>query len=425
MKVLVVGSGGREHALAWKIAQSPLLTRLVVAPGNPGMAGLAQRVDLKVTDTDGLVRLAKDMDADLVVVGPEAALEVGLADALAEVGIACFGPTKAAAQLETSKGFTKAFAMRHKVPTADYGEFSDAADAKAALNRFSPPYVIKADGIAAGKGVVIATDRTQAEAAIDDMLGGRFGQAGARLVIEAFMDGEEASVFALSDGETSLMFGAAQDHKRVGDGDTGPNTGGMGAYAPAPVMTSERLEIVRTAMIEATVAGMATEGAPYRGILFAGVMSTAEGPKLVEYNARFGDPECQVLMLRLKSDLLPYLHACATGNLAAQGPLLWRDEAVICVVMAAQGYPDAPLTGSIIVGADGDFGPDVFVFHAGTTLDADGNLRANGGRVLNICARATTVAGARQLAYQAIDRIVWPQGFCRSDIAWRAMDRPA
>lgn len=423
MKVLLVGSGGREHALAWKLAQSPLLTRLVAAPGNPGVAQHAELADIKVTDVAGLVALARDMAADLVVVGPEAALDAGLADALHAEGIPCFGPSKAAAQLETSKGFTKAFAFRHGVPTSEYGEFTDAAAAKAALDRFSAPYVIKADGIAAGKGVVIAPTRAEAEAAIDDMLGGQFGAAGARLVIEAFMAGEEASVFALSDGKTAVMFGAAQDHKRVGDGDTGPNTGGMGAYSPAPVMTDVLLDEVRRTMIDRTVDGMARDGMPYRGVLYAGVMVTPEGPKLVEYNARFGDPECQVLMLRLESDLLPYLLACATGHLSSMPPLKWRDEAALCVVMAARGYPDAPVTGTVIRGADQAFGPQVNVFHAGTRQGEGGALLANGGRVLNVCARSPDVARARQLAYEAVDSINWPDGFCRRDIAWRALAR--
>ncbi len=423
MNVLLVGSGGREHALAWKLRQSPLLSRLVAAPGNPGIASLAELADVKVTDVGGLVALARQMAADLVVVGPEAALEVGLADALAAAGIPCFGPTRAAAQLETSKGFTKAFAVRHHVPTADYGEFTDGVLAKAALDRFAAPYVIKADGIAAGKGVVIAGTREEAEQAIDDMLGGQFGSAGRRLVIEAFMTGEEASVFALCDGKTARLFGAAQDHKRVGDGDTGPNTGGMGAYSPAPVMTPDLMEQVRTRMIDATVAGMAAEGTPYCGVLYAGVMVTPEGPKLVEYNARFGDPECQVLMLRLASDLLPYLLACAEGRLAEMPPLDWRDEAALCVVMAAPGYPEAPVTGSLIGGVETDFGPAVTLFHAGTRRDADGDLRAAGGRVLNVCARDADVAEARRLAYAAVDAVDWPEGFCRRDIAWRALSR--
>jgi phosphoribosylamine--glycine ligase len=423
MKVLLVGSGGREHALAWKIAQSPLLTQLVAAPGNPGIAQHAELRAVQADDADGLVALAREIEADLVVVGPEAALEKGLADKLAALDIPCFGPSQKAAQLETSKGFTKAFAFRHEVPTADYGEFDKPAAAKAALDRFTPPYVIKADGIAAGKGVVIASDRAEAEAAIDDMLGGLYGAAGARLVIEEFMQGEEASVFAITDGKDWRLLAAAQDHKRVGDGDVGPNTGGMGAYSPAPVMTPELLKTVEETMIARTVRGMAAEGAPYVGVLYAGVMVTSEGPKLVEYNARFGDPECQVLMLRLKSDLLLYLLACATGRLADTPPLEWRDETALCVVLAARGYPQTPTTGGIIEGADEDYGAQTKVFHAGTRLDAEGRLTASGGRVLNVCARAGDVATARTRAYAAVDQIRWADGFCRRDIAWRALER--
>src|SRR5579875_238409 len=301
MNVLLIGSGGREHALAWKIAQSPLLTRLVAAPGNPGMATVCEIRPVAATDVDGLVALAREIAADLVVVGPEASLEVGIADRLAEVGIACFGPSKAAAQLETSKAFSKSFADRHGLRTARHLTFEDAVAAKGALTGFIPPYVIKADGLAAGKGVVIAETRAEAEAAIDDMLGGRFGQAGARVVVEEFMAGEEASLFALLDGETAILFGSAQDHKRAFDGDQGPNTGGMGAYAPAPVLTAAVTERARTALIEPTATGMAAEGLPYRGVLYAGLMIENDAPRLVEYNARFGDPECQILMLRLES----------------------------------------------------------------------------------------------------------------------------
>jgi phosphoribosylamine--glycine ligase len=313
MNVLLIGSGGREHALAWKIACSPLLSRLVAAPGNPGIASLCETRPVAVTDVEGLLALAKEIVADLVVVGPEAALEAGIADRLVEAGIACFGPTRAAAQLETSKAFSKAFLERHGIPTAKHLTFEAAAEAKASLAGFKPPYVIKADGLAAGKGVVIAADRAEAEAAIDDMLGGRFGPAGARVVIEAFMAGEEASLFALCDGETAILFGGAQDHKRAYDGDQGPNTGGMGAYAPAPILTDSVIEAARTTMIEPTVRGMAAEGAPYRGVLYAGLMIEDGAPRLVEYNARFGDPECQVLMLQLSSDVLPYLHAAAAA----------------------------------------------------------------------------------------------------------------
>jgi phosphoribosylamine--glycine ligase len=423
MNILLVGSGGREHALAWKIAQSPLVKRLVMAPGNPGMARLGEIRPVGVLDVDGLVAIAQEIGADLVVAGPESSLEAGLADALAEVGVPCFGPTQAAARLETSKAFSKAFAERHGLPTARFETHEAAAPAKAALDRFAPPYVIKADGLAAGKGVVIAETRQEGEAAIDDMLGGRFGAAGARVVIEEFMVGEEASLFALSDGKTAVLFGGAQDHKRAYDGDKGPNTGGMGTYSPAPVMTAEVVDAARASMIEPTVAGLAAEGMPYRGVMYAGLMVTAEGPKLVEYNARFGDPECQVLMLRLDSDLVPYLLAAATGKLAGMPEPAWKPQAAICVVLAARGYPDAPEKGSVIHGIGADFGPDVAVFHAGTGLRPDGAIVATGGRVLNVCALGATLAEAREKAYAAIARIDWPEGFHRTDIGWRALSR--
>jgi phosphoribosylamine--glycine ligase len=421
MNILLVGSGGREHALAWKIAQSPRLTRLVCAPGNPGMAALAETRDIKASDVAGLVALAEEIAADLVVIGPEIAVEAGLADRLALAGVPCFGPTAAAGRLESSKAFTKAFAERHHLPTAPHGVASDAAQAKALLDRFAPPYVIKADGLAAGKGVVIAQARAEAEAAIDDMLSGGLGAAGARVVIEAFMTGEEASLFALSDGTSAMLFGAAQDHKRAFDGDQGPNTGGMGAYSPAPVLTPMLTEAARRALIEPTAKGIAAEGAPFRGVLFAGLMLTETGPKLVEFNARFGDPECQVLMMRLKSDITPYLLAAATGKLAETPEPAWRDEVAICVVMAARGYPGAPETGSVIRGAEADFGEEVVVFHAGVARDSQGQLIAAGGRVLNICARGATLEEARARAYAAIAQIDWPEGFYRTDIGWRAL----
>ena len=421
MKVLLVGSGGREHALAWKIAGSPLLTRLVCAPGNPGMVPFGELCDIGPTDVRGQVALAQQIEADLVVIGPESAVEAGLADALAEVGIACFGPTAAAGQLESSKAFTKALCARHGLPTAGYGVFETAAEAKAGLQQFQPPFVIKADGLAAGKGVVIAPDRAEAEAAIDDMLGGRFGAAGARVVIEEFMAGEEVSLFALSDGRSYRLFGAAQDHKRAYDGDEGPNTGGMGTYSPAAVLTEGQLQAAERRLIAPTLEAMAAEGAPYRGVLFAGLMLTSEGPKLVEYNARFGDPETQVLMLRLQSDLLPYLHACATGRLGELPDLEWSEDSAVCVVMAAKGYPDAPLQGAAIRGAEADFGEAVVIFHAGTSRDAEGVLRAAGGRVLNVCARGPDLKTARERAYGAVAKIDWPEGFYRSDIGWRAL----
>lgn len=421
MNILLVGSGGREHALAWKIAQSPLLERLVTAPGNPGIAGLCETRPVKVTDVDGLVALAREIAADLVVVGPESALEVGLADRLAELGIPCFGPTASAARLETSKAFTKDFCARHRLPTAAYGVFETTDAAATFLDTLTAPFVIKADGLAAGKGVVIAATRAEADAAVTDMLGGRFGTAGARVVIEEFMHGEEASFFALCDGETAMPFGFAQDHKRAYDGDEGPNTGGMGTYSPAPVLTEA---LARQAFDEAVlpaVKGMAAEGAPYRGVLYAGLMLTDEGPKLVEFNARFGDPECQVLMLRLADDIVPYLKAAAEGALAALPAPRWRAESALCVVYAAEGYPDAPVTGALIQGAESDFGDEAVIFHAGTTRDADGGLRSAGGRVLNICALGATLHEARDIAYAAIGAIDFPGGFYRSDIGWRAL----
>jgi phosphoribosylamine--glycine ligase len=421
MNILLVGSGGREHALAWKIAASPLCERLVAAPGNPGIADVCETQAVKVTDVDGLVALAREIGAGLVVVGPEAALEVGLADRLAEVGIPCFGPSAAAARLETSKAFTKDFCARHNLPTAAYGVFETADAAGIFLDTLSAPFVIKADGLAAGKGVVIAATRQEADVAVADILSGRFGAAGARVVIEEFMEGEEASLFALSDGENAVLFGAAQDHKRAFDGDEGPNTGGMGTYSPAPVLTAELIERARREIIDPTVRGMAAEGYPYKGVLYAGLMLTKDGPKLVEYNARFGDPECQVLMLRLASDIVPYLMGAATGRLAGLAPPKWHDEAAICVVVAAEGYPEAPKSGGVITGADADFGGEAVVFHAGTRRDADGTLRASGGRVLNVCARGSTLHEARDIAYAAVGAIDFPDGFYRSDIGWRAL----
>lgn len=423
MNILLVGSGGREHALAWKIAQSPLVTRLVAAPGNPGMARHAElRPEFKATDAEGLAALAREMKADLVVVGPESALAEGLADRLNAAGIPCFGPTAKAAQLETSKAFSKAFLQRHGVPTAGYGVYEDTASAKAALNNYSAPYVIKADGLAAGKGVAISPDRQDAEAEIERMLGGRFGSAGSRVVIEEFMDGEEGSLFALCDGQRAVLFGGAQDHKRAFDGDLGPNTGGMGAYSPAPVFTPELVQAANDRVVQPTIQKMAEEGAPYRGVLYAGLMATSEGPKVVEFNARFGDPECQVLMMRFDGDIVPLLLACARGDLTKAPAPRFKDGTVICVVMAAKGYPDSPLEGSVIRGADQDFGPYVEVFHAGTRKRDDGTLVAAGGRVLNVCAYGADIAEARERAYEAIARIDWPGGFNRTDIGWRALE---
>ncbi len=420
MNILLVGSGGREHALAWKIAASPLGQRLVCAPGNPGMEGLCERKAVAATDVEGLVGLAEAMAADLVVIGPESAIATGLADRLAEKSIACFGPSAAAGRLETSKAFAKRFAQRHGLPSGRFGVFAEAAPAKTFLESFKPPYVIKADGLAAGKGVVIGQDLAEARAAIDAALGGRFGAAGEQVVIEEFLHGEIASAFALCDGKTSVLFGGAQDHKRAFDGDLGPNTGGMGAYAPAPVLSETMVQSIAARLIEPTFAGIAAEGAPYRGALFCEVMITEDGPRLVEFNARFGDPECQVLMLRLQSDIVPYLAAAAEGRLADLPPAKWRNTSAICVVLAANGYPEAPRLGSVIEGAEGPFGEGVVVFHAGTKRREDGALIAAGGRVLNICAVGDDVAQARERAYGAVDQIAWPGGFCRRDIGWRA-----
>jgi phosphoribosylamine--glycine ligase len=423
MNILLVGSGGREHALAWKIAQSPLVRRLVIAPGNPGMDGLGERVDLKVTDADALTLLAREMRAGLVVVGPETALEAGLADKLAAAGIPCFGPTARAAQLETSKAFSKAFMERHEIPTAGYGVYERLHEARQALSVFKPPYVIKADGLAAGKGVAISPDKRDAEAEIERMLGGRFGTAGARVVIEEFMDGEEGSLFAVCDGQSALLLGGAQDHKRAYDGDLGPNTGGMGSYSPAPVFTPDLVEAAERLIVQPVIAAMAAEGAPYRGVLYAGLMATEQGPKVVEFNARFGDPECQVLMMRMDGDIVPLLLACAKGDLTQARLPTFSTDTVICVVLAAKGYPDSPLEGSIIRGAEQDFGPHVQVFHAGTKRRDDGQLAAAGGRVLNVCARGRDIVEARERAYAAVRKIDWPGGFHRTDIGWRAVER--
>ena len=421
MNILVVGSGGREHALAWKIVGSPLVKRLVCAPGNPGMSMLGETRDIAVTDVAGQVALAREIAADLVVIGPEAAVAAGVADAMAAARVPCFGPTAAAGRLESSKAFTRAFAERHGLPSARYGVFEAAAPAKAFLANFTAPYVIKADGLAAGKGVTIAPDLAAAELAIDDALGGRFGAAGARVVIEEYLEGEIASLFALCDGKASVLFGGAQDAKRAFDGDKGPNTGGMGAYAPAPVLTPAVVEAARTQLIEPAFAGIAAEGAPYRGAIFCEMMVTRDGPRLVEFNARFGDPECQVLMLQLQSDLVPYLAAAAAGRLADMPAPAWNGQAAVCVVLASNGYPDAPETGSVIAGAEADFGPDVVVFHAGTKRREDGALIAAGGRVLNVCAVGATLEAARARAYAAIARIDWPGGFWRTDIGRRVI----
>jgi phosphoribosylamine--glycine ligase len=423
MKILIVGSGGREHALGWKLKQSPLVTEIIAAPGNPGLAELGRCVAIKADDARELAAFALREQIELVVIGPEAAAAAGLADALNQVGIPCFGPSKAAAELEASKAFMKEFCKRHGVPTAEYKVFDDAIRAKAYLGDREPPFVIKADGLAAGKGVVIAETRREADAAIDEILFLRkFGTAGQRIVIEDFLPGEEASFFALCDGETAVAFGAAQDHKRAYDGDKGPNTGGMGAYSPAPIFTDTVRDQTMEQIILPTLRGMKAEGAPFVGVLFAGLMITPAGPKLIEFNVRFGDPECQTLMRRLKSDLAPVLLLAAQGLLAGAPKIVWDDRPAVTVVYAAQGYPDEPLKGSVIRGVmQANAVQDVVVFHAGTRVDSDGLLRADGGRVLNVTATGDTLLDAVNSAYAGVTRIDWPGGFCRRDIAWRAL----
>ncbi len=423
MKILLIGSGGREHALAWALAQSPTLTELVCVPGNPGMAELGRCVPVKADDVAGLAALAVQERVDLVVVGPEGPLAAGVADKLKAVGIPCFGPSAAAAELESSKAFTKDFCRRHAIPTADYKIFTDLIRAKAYLGSREPPFVIKADGLAAGKGVVIATSRAEADAAIDEALfHKKFGSAGETIVIEDFLPGEEASFFALCDGKTALPLIPAQDHKRAYDGDKGPNTGGMGAYSPVKVFTPDVQAATMDRIITPTLAGMDAEGRPFVGVLFAGLMISADGPKLIEHNARFGDPECQTLARRVKADWAALLFAAATGRLHEVPAPEIDPRPCVAVVLAAQGYPEAPLMGSIIRGVGEAQALDgVEVFHAGTRLDEDGLLRAAGGRVLTVTAMADTLAAAVSRAYQAVDLIDWPGGFCRRDIAWRAL----
>ena len=422
MKVLVVGGGGREHALCWAIGGSPLVDKLWCAPGNAGIAEEAECVAIGAEDVPALVAFAVDNAVDLVVIGPEAPLVAGLADHLVEKGIRAFGPSAAAAMLEGSKGFMKDLCARHAIPTAAYGRFTEVAPAKAFVAKHGAPIVVKADGLAAGKGVIICETTDQADAAIDDMLeGGAFGSAGAEVVIEEFLDGIEASFFVLCDGENALPLASAQDHKRVGDGDTGPNTGGMGAYSPAPVVTDEITETVMRTIVRPTIDGMKAEGIPYKGVLYAGLMLTKDGPKLLEYNVRFGDPECQVLMMRLMSDVVPALIASCDGELK-DFDLRWFDETALTVVMASRGYPGAYEKGTVIRGLKEAGEVDgVHVFHAGTAANAKGEITATGGRVLNVTAMAPTVAEAQKRAYAAVDRIDWPEGFCRRDIAWRAL----
>ncbi|MBD9622177.1 phosphoribosylamine--glycine ligase [Ensifer sp. ENS06] len=420
MKVLLIGSGGREHALAWKIAQSPKLTKLYAAPGNPGIAEEAEIIAVDTDDHAAVADFCRKEAIDFVVVGPEGPLVAGIADVLRAAGIAVFGPSAAAAQLEGSKGFTKDLCARYDIPTGAYGRFTDAESAKIYVREQGAPIVIKADGLAAGKGVTVAMTLDEALAAVDDCFAGAFGAAGAEVVVEAYLDGEEASFFCLSDGKTALALASAQDHKRVGDGDTGPNTGGMGAYSPAPVMTSEMIERTLKEIIEPTMRGMAESGHPFSGVFFAGLMITAKGPELIEYNVRFGDPECQVLMMRMKSDLLPLLYAAATGTLAGM-TVEWRDETALTVVMASKGYPSSYAKNTPIdaLPAASD---TTKVFHAGTAMK-DGGLVATGGRVLNITAIGASAGAAKDRAYAALSAVSWDNGFYRHDIGWRAVAR--
>ncbi|OQW51763.1 phosphoribosylamine--glycine ligase [Candidatus Raskinella chloraquaticus] len=422
MNVLLIGSGGREHALAWALCASPSLTRLYAAPGNPGIAQLAICVDVAIDDHAGLIALCRDKMIDLVVVGPEAPLVAGLVDELQAAGVLAFGPGRAAAQLEGSKGFTKDLCREAGIPTAAYGRFSDKSAALAYLRNCAMPIVVKADGLAAGKGVTVATSYDEAAAAISACFAGTFGAAGGEVVIEDFMEGEEVSFFVLSDGKSILPFGSAQDHKRVGDGDTGPNTGGMGAYAPAPVFTPDLEAAALETIIRPAIAAMAARGMPFRGVLFAGLMLTGDGPKLIEFNCRFGDPETEVLMRLLKDDLLLLLHAAASGTLASMSAR-WHKGAAMTVVLAAKGYPDAPQKGGIIRNLEQAAALDgVEIFHAGTAISA-GHLVASGGRVLNVTSTAPTLPEARALAYAAVDLIDFKDGFCRRDIGHRAINQ--
>ncbi|WP_421724614.1 phosphoribosylamine--glycine ligase [Bauldia sp.] len=421
MNILLIGSGGREHALAWKLAQSPRCGALYAAPGNPGIAQHAELVPLDVDDHDAVVRFCLEKSIGLVVVGPEAPLVAGLADALGGFGISTFGPTAAGARLEGSKGFTKDLCAEAGIPTAAYQRFTDATAAKAYIHARGTPIVVKADGLAAGKGVTVAATTDEANAAIDACFAGDHGAAGAEVVVEECLVGEEASFFALTDSTTIVPLATAQDHKPVGEGDTGPNTGGMGAYSPAPVMTPDLVERTMAEVIRPTVETLKARGTPFSGVLYAGLMITDTGPKLIEYNVRFGDPETQPMMMRLDSDLVELLHATATGRLGTVPAPRWSDRAALSVVMATRGYPGAYEKGSVIRGIDAAEALDgVKVFQAGTALK-NGELVANGGRVLNVTATGATIADAQARAYQAVDRIDWPEGFCRRDIGWRAV----
>ncbi len=422
MNVLVLGSGAREHALAQACAKSPLIGNLFVAPGNPGCAMVAQTVPLTLVDNAKVIAFCHAESIDLVVVGPEGPLVSGLADDLVAAGISCFGPTREAARLEGSKGFAKDFCREFGIPTGAYRRFGEPNDAKAYIRKLGAPVVVKADGIAAGKGVVVAETLAEAEAAVDTLLSGALGSAGAAIVVEEFLDGEEVSFFALCDGVTAMPFASAQDHKRLGDGDTGPNTGGMGAYSPPPVMTSQLTQRIMREVIAPTLRGMNERGSPFRGVLFVGLMIDIHGPKVIEFNVRFGDPEAEVILPRLKDDLLPLLVACANGTLCGDAPRFYSDTA-LAVVMAARGYPGEPVRGSRISGIeDAEAAPGVVVFQGGTR-EVDGAIFADGGRVLAITALGDNVAEAQRRAYEAVDRIRWPEGFCRRDIGWRGIAR--
>ena len=422
MNVLLIGSGGREHALAWKLAQSPMLDRLFAAPGNPGIAEHAEIVALDPADHGAVTGFCRGHDVGLVVIGPEGPLVDGLGDSLRAAGFAVFGPDRAAARIEGSKGFTKDLCARAGIPTAGYVRASSKSAAMAALQRFGLPVVIKADGLAAGKGVIIAESADEAAQAVETMFEGAFGDAGAEVVVEQYLTGEEVSFFALADGETVVPFGSAQDHKRVGDGDTGPNTGGMGAYSPASILTPALEAQVMERIVRPTVRAMAEAGTPYSGVLYAGLMLTSEGPSLIEYNARFGDPECQVLMPRLESDLLALMLATAQGRLAEAPPPAFAPDVAVTVVMAANGYPGTPEKGGTIDRLDAAAAGGALVFHAGTARDGP-RLVASGGRVLAVTARGDSVAAARAAAYAAVDAIDFPSGFCRRDIGWREIER--
>ena len=420
MNILILGSGGREHALAWAVMQNPKCDKLIVAPGNAGIAGIAECAQIDIMDGGAVVNFAEENAVDFVIVGPEAPLAAGVADRLREAGIKVFGPSAAAARLEASKSFTKEICDAAGAPTAAYGHFTDLTAARSYVEAQGAPIVIKADGLAAGKGVIVAMDMETALTALDDMFGGAFGGAGAEVVIEEFMTGEEASFFVLCDGETALPIGTAQDHKRVGEGDTGLNTGGMGAYSPAPVLTDAVVERTMAEIVNPTLTEMAKRGTPFQGVLFVGLMIEDGAPRLVEYNVRFGDPECQVLMMRLGAQALDLMQAAAEGRLA-EARVNWAEDHAITVVMAAQGYPGDYEKGSGIKGLD-NCAEDSFhmVFHAGTTLK-DGQIVASGGRVLNVTARGANLQQARDRAYAMVDRIDWPEGFCRRDIGWRAL----